>query len=295
MRMSKPKDECDSEGSTSAGPVPGGSTTDSSHASEEEPGKWCGRLSRIMATVLRHTSTSLGLQLRPDGFALVAELIALPPLLDVGATLNDVQQVVAWEARSSKKQRFSMRTGSRGPEIRANQGHSVQGVDDRQLACPIAPNKLPALVLHGTYLGQLNQILVEGLRPMGRQHIHLFVEEMGVGRQGAEVLIYVDVVRAAAAGVEFLISENGVLLSTGDLEGSIPPACFRRVVRVRDGAPLHGLVNGKLPGGMAGQASNASERSLARTTATPASKRSCATTSTAPRQKYVPPHRRAAQ
>jgi len=205
------------------------------------------RLSPLMAKVLRHSASSWGLELGADGYVPVSELLALPPFVELGATLADVEHVVAWERQASKKQRFALRSGPVGLAIRANQGHSEGAVEGRQLARAMAPAELPRSVVHGTYFRHIDQIVAEGLRPMRRRHVHLFLEEGGVGRRDAELLVYVDVASAAAAGVEFLRAENGVVLSTGGPDGAIPPACLLKVVRVRDGAIVRGPAGAPAP------------------------------------------------
>jgi len=177
----------------------------------------------------------------------VSELLALPPFVDLGATLTDVEHVVAWERQASKKQRFALRSTPLGLAIRANQGHSEEAVEGRQLARAMTPAELPRSVVHGTYFRHIDQIVAEGLRPMRRRHVHLFLEEGGVGRRDAELLVYVDVASAAAAGVEFLRADNGVVLSTGGPDGAIPPACLLKVVRVRDGAIVRGPAGAPAP------------------------------------------------
>lgn len=196
------------------------------------------KLSCLLSKTLRHTAHSWGLHIGADGFVCVSELLARPPFWEVGATLFDVMFVVQWEQREGNKQRFAMRQGAWGPEIRATQGHS-QGAVDGQLVSRLAdPAELPPLVLHGTYTRYMKQIMADGLRPMSRHHVHMFVEEGGIGRENAEVHIHVDVAKAHAAGIEFLVSENGVVLSTGGTGGVIPAKCFHKVVRVCDGEIL---------------------------------------------------------
>lgn len=196
------------------------------------------KLSCLLSKTLRHTAHSWGLHIGADGFVCVNELLTRPPFWEMGATLFDVMFVVQWEQREGNKQRFAMRQGPWGPEIRATQGHS-QGVVDGQLISRVAdPAELPPCVVHGTYVRYMTQIMADGLRPMSRHHVHMFVEEGGVGRHDAEVLIHIDVAEAHAAGIEFLISENGVVLSTGGMRGVIPSKCFYKVVRVCDGEVL---------------------------------------------------------
>lgn len=196
------------------------------------------RLSPLLAKILRHTASSWGLTLADDGFVSVEEVVRLPPLVEIGATLRDVEHVVEWERQDAKKQRFALRHGPQGVEIRANQGHSDTAVHGAALASAAGRDDLPPTLVHGTYLRCLDQIMAEGLRPMGRNHIHLFIESEGVGRRDAEVLVHVNVAQAVAAGIEFLRSENGVVLSTGGPMGTIQPSLFRQVTRARDGAVI---------------------------------------------------------
>jgi len=213
---------------------------------ELKPSRLRARLSPLLSKVLRHTALSWNLKLGEDGFVCVTELISLPPFVELRTTVHDVESVVDWERQDGKKQRFALRSGTHGLEIRANQGHSSNTINSQLLAQPVVPAGLPALVVHGTYLRHAEKIVSEGLRPMDRCHIHMFIEEKGVGRKDAEILIFVDVLLAASAGIEFLISENAVVLSTGGAHGSIPSSCFRSIVRVQDGAVLFNADQGKL-------------------------------------------------
>jgi len=196
------------------------------------------KLSCLLAKTLRHTAHSWGLHIGADGFVCVSELLARPPFWEMGASLFDVMFVVQWEQREGNKQRFALRQGYWGPEIRATQGHSQTAVDGHLVSRVADPAELPSCVLHGTYTRYMTQIMADGLRPMSRHHVHMFVEEGGIGRHNAEVLIHVDVAKAHAAGIEFLISENGVVLSTGSTAGVIPAKCFSKVVRVSTGEVL---------------------------------------------------------
>lgn len=196
------------------------------------------KLSCLLAKTLRHTAHEWGLHIGADGFVCVSELLSRPPFWEMGATLFDVMFVVQWEQREGNKQRFAMRQGYWGPEIRATQGHSQSAVDGQLVSRVADPAELPPCVLHGTYIRYMTQIMADGLRPMSRHHVHMFVEEGGIGRPDAEVLIHIDIAKAHAAGIEFLVSENGVVLSTGGACGVIPARCFRKVVRVSDGEIL---------------------------------------------------------
>ena len=130
--------------------------------------------------------------------------------------------------------------------IRATQGHSIKSVDAASFLEPLTladEAKLPDTVVHGTFHGAWPAILESGgLKCMGRNHVHFAsgpslastlaeVQERGGDqaqvhpknekqvisgmRWDAQVLIYIDLRRALAAGCPFWRSENGVILSEG--------------------------------------------------------------------------------
>ena len=62
-------------------------------------------------------------------------------------------------------------------------------------------------------------------------------------RHASQVHVYVDIQRAIAAGIKFELSANGVILTSGDEKGYIPPEFFSRVVThkgvvLREGPPI---------------------------------------------------------
>jgi 2'-phosphotransferase len=60
-------------------------------------------------------------------------------------------------------------------------------------------------------------------------------------RNTADVIVHVDLERALAAGLQFFLSANGVVLSPGDERGFISPEFFSRV-EDRKGHPLPGWI-----------------------------------------------------
>jgi 2'-phosphotransferase len=99
-------------------------------------------------------------------------------------------------------------------------------------------SKLPDTVVHGTFHAAWPAILASGgLRCMGRNQVHFatgppldsVLDEGAKGldgekvisgmRRDAQVLIYVDLRKALAAGCPFWRSENGVILSEGMATG----------------------------------------------------------------------------
>ncbi|KAF2455844.1 phosphotransferase KptA/Tpt1 [Lineolata rhizophorae] len=161
--------------------------------------------------------------------------------------------------------------------IRANQGHSI-AVDATGLLEPLtladgdadagSGAHLPDMVVHGTTNAAWPLIVASGgLKPMGRNHVH-FAAGLPAGfapleplpatrelmdappvisgmRSTSSVLIFIDLPKALAAGVDFWRSSNGVILSAGNADGVVPLDVFLRVeARKRGGKVL--LRDGKL-------------------------------------------------
>jgi 2'-phosphotransferase len=151
-------------------------------------------------------------------------------------------------AALDEKSRFGVKKECRS-FIRANQGHSVEGLCDDALLTRVTEDDLPPLgsppcvCVHGTSAAAWALIRTSGLRRMNRQHVHFATGLPGASgvisgmRAKSEVLIFLDVRRALTAGISLFRSDNGVLLSPG-LDGLIPTSLFERVVDARSGAQL---------------------------------------------------------
>ncbi|KAL5361968.1 KptA family-domain-containing protein [Aspergillus floccosus] len=150
--------------------------------------------------------------------------------------------------------------------IRATQGHSMKSVEADSLLEKLTlddESKLPTTVVHGTFHASWPAILASGgLRSMGRNQVHFATgpsldlvlaqvesaktspaEGPGVisgMRRDAQVLIYINLKKALAAGCPFWRSENGVILSEGMAQQdgapmSVPVEFFDVVVERRRG------------------------------------------------------------
>ena len=191
------------------------------------------RISRNLSSVLRHRALELGLTMDAAGY------IPLPSILQLqdfkGITLSDIQQLVA----ECKKQRFALqdREGD-GCFIRANQGHTIEGVIDQDelLTLITNPTDYP-IVVHGTYKDAWKLIQESGgLNRMARNHIHFATGLPGADgvisgmRSSSQVLLYIDLAAAIADGIQFFISQNGVILTPGDQTGTLPLKYITRTV-----------------------------------------------------------------
>ena len=130
------------------------------------------------------------------------------------------------------KQRLSMCTIDSILHIRANQGHSEK----------VAARLVPSLiyerietslseVFHGTTRPNLRRILSSGLNKMARGAIHCATspDARSGARKSSDVRIYINMQEAMADGIEFFMSENGVVLTTG-VNGILDPKYFGDIV-----------------------------------------------------------------
>ena len=193
-------------------------------------------LGRILTNLLRHDARKHGLKVLPDGYILVADILQLKNLTTrSGIPLNQHAFLDVIEAvKQDGKQRMSLRGEGVHMEIRANQGHSMEGISVEALCEKISsPDDLPVagLAVHGTYRNVIDRIKSEGLKTMGRNGVHFATQEMGSDsmisgmRKSAQVLIYLDVVKALEEGLPLYLSSNKVLLCPQ----TVPPRFFKRI------------------------------------------------------------------
>lgn len=157
------------------------------------------RTSKRLSYVLRHRPDSIGLDLDDAGWADVAELLTRLRL-----TREQLDHVVA----TNDKKRFVLdETGTR---IRAAQGHSLP------VELGYSPAEPPAVLFHGTPVGNLASIRAQGLRPGSRHAVHLSPDVETAARVGARrgehVVLRVDAAAMVRAGHVFTQSTNGVWL-----------------------------------------------------------------------------------
>eukprot|EP00928_Gymnodinium_smaydae_P091749 TRINITY_DN75489_c0_g1_i1.p1 TRINITY_DN75489_c0_g1~~TRINITY_DN75489_c0_g1_i1.p1 ORF type:complete len:266 (-),score=27.00 TRINITY_DN75489_c0_g1_i1:171-968(-) len=180
-------------------------------------------VSKYLAYVLRHGGAQTQVQLRSDGYACLREILALDFFSSRGLTERDIRALV----NRDPKKRYGLCTpdGEDELHIRAHQGHTVRDVEDKALLTEIESAEGLEFLCHGTFAAAWETIKLEGLKPMARNHIHCVdvdlahPENHGVHISGSrgesEVIVYIDAQAAIDEGVQFLRSENGVVLTEG--------------------------------------------------------------------------------
>jgi putative RNA 2'-phosphotransferase len=162
------------------------------------------KVSKWLALHLRHRPERIGLTLDGAGWADVDELLARARAAHFALARDELVEVVA----TNDKRRYEL--DASGGRIRAVQGHTV-AVD-----LDLVPTEPPEVLYHGTTERFVAPVLGQGLRPMGRHHVHLSPDvetARAVGqRRGRPVVLEVAAERMASEGRLFFRSANGVWL-----------------------------------------------------------------------------------
>jgi putative RNA 2'-phosphotransferase len=164
-------------------------------------------LSRAVSHALRHEPWLYELELDEAGWVETGMLLsALRQERKAWSSLTEAH--LAQMIAASGKKRHEMRDG----RIRALYGHSTPQRLAKERAEP------PAILYHGTSPEAVVHIQVSGLRPMGRQYVHLSVDVAmaeQVGRRQAEVPIILSVHagKAYATGIAFYRGNDAVWLA----------------------------------------------------------------------------------
>ncbi|TAP45195.1 RNA 2'-phosphotransferase [Arthrobacter sp. S39] len=155
------------------------------------------KLSRAASHALRHEPWLYELELDAEGWTPVDDLLQALRRESpdwVGLEPADLKAMI----ETSSKRRHEIRGG----RIRAFYGHSVPA---RVIKTAEAP---PPELFHGTSRNNLETIRVEGLRPMGRQYVHMSKDVetatlVGLRKSSAPVVLVIDTLAAHRAGVAF--------------------------------------------------------------------------------------------
>ncbi|NHZ42543.1 RNA 2'-phosphotransferase [Massilia aquatica] len=164
------------------------------------------KVSKFLSLILRHSPATIKLKLDENGWADIDELLAGAASHGTRINRKLLDDVVA----DNDKKRFSI--SDDGKRIRANQGHSVKGVDLELM--PVTP---PQVLYHGTASRFSASIREKGLIPGTRHHVHLSADTataVSVGqRHGMPVVLTIDALALHEQGQPFYLSANGVWLT----------------------------------------------------------------------------------
>ena len=161
--------------------------------------------SKFLSHVLRHEPETIGLEIDPEGWAMVDQLVSLASKHGTVLTREWLLEIVA----ASGKKRFALSQDD--SRIRANHGHSIQ------VNLGFQPQTPPRILFHGTATRFEASIRAQGLIAGSRQYVHLSADReaaIHVGkRYGKPLLLEVEALAMCGSGYEFFMSENGIWLT----------------------------------------------------------------------------------
>ena len=164
------------------------------------------KLMRTILHALRHDPASYRLEMDPEGWVSVRDLVvALQDHHFAWSTLDE--EHIATVVREIGPSRFEMNLG----RIRATYGHSISVLASNGAELP------PECLYHATSAEVLFTILSEGLRPMGRQFVHLtadvsYAGDVAMGK-GLGVILVIKARQAHECGLRFRRANHHVWLA----------------------------------------------------------------------------------
>lgn len=172
--------------------------------------------SRFLSWALRHAPEKIGLELDPQGWAQIAELIQCAANHGVTLTEDVIREVVETDAKG----RYDISQDGRC--MRALFGHSLEVDLDLHSEQP------PRLLYHGTATRFLDSVMLRGLDSVTRQFVHLSANPdtaVAVGRRhGSPVTLEIDAEAMHREGFEFYFTARETWLVRA------VPARFLRVL-----------------------------------------------------------------
>lgn len=174
------------------------------------------KLGTFMCLILRHNPKEFNLEFDELGFCSIESLLKSINNQErwKDISLQDLNEVVT----DCEKQRYEINNSM----IRATYGHSFMKVYYEE-------SKPPHFLYHGTHKGVVDKILIEGIKSMDRQYVHLsettHFASLAGKRRGELVLLKVNTVKAESKGIKFYYAGNEVWLSS-----FVPKECIEEVV-----------------------------------------------------------------
>lgn len=200
------------------------------------PGKRDIAISKSLSYLLRHGALKEKLNIDQTGYIDIKDLLKHNRLKTNKVTLDDIYRIV----ENNDKKRFSIVEREGKIMICANQGHSIETVNDSNLV-QLTENTIPHEIYHGTYKIKLPAIAnTGGLSKMNRNHIHFAsnISDISGIRASCNVLIYLNIEKCLQLGIVFYKSSNNVILTSGDVNGLIKVELFDRVVDAKNRTPI---------------------------------------------------------
>lgn len=186
------------------------------------------KASKYLSFILRHKPEAGNLTLDEEGYASVHSVMKALEGAGYSMLFEDLVGLV----NRDEKGRYSF--DETNCYIRANQGHSVEGIDTLKPIHVIEPG---ATFYHGTAFRFLKDIAYMGINKMSRTHVHLSQNqdtalEVGKRHTGGNAdyvaILVIDAYAMYVDGHQFFVSDNDVILVE-----DVPPKYVKVVANLK--------------------------------------------------------------
>ncbi|MFP4372646.1 MAG: RNA 2'-phosphotransferase [Halanaerobium sp.] len=165
------------------------------------------KLSKTVSYILRHHPEDFDLKLAADASVETDKLLQTLRKKFKNITKDDLIQLV----KNDPKGRFSFLDDRK--RIRASYGHSIEGVNP-----DYSEVKPPEILYHGTRPEVKDKILSSGLKPMGRNYVHLSLgvdeaKKVAQRRTSEPVIFKVQALKAYQEGQNFYQTAADIFLT----------------------------------------------------------------------------------
>ncbi len=178
------------------------------------------KLSKFLSYIFRHNPQQLGIELDENGFSQISvdELIILIKKDARFSWLN--RQKLEALVQLDPKGRFEIKN----ERFRCRYGHSLKNISLNDLY-----KNVPQILYHGTNLKAYEKIVSDGLKPMGRNLVHLTLSipdaKMVARRHGGQmVILEIDALQAQKDGIEIFQASPTIFVAK-----SIPKKYIKRI------------------------------------------------------------------
>lgn len=168
------------------------------------------KLEKKLCYALRH---------KPEAFSLVLDEEGFVDAEDVCKNFDIDRETLNRVVEQSDKKRFELKEN----KIRALYGHSLSSMIKKEEIIP------PEILYHGTSRKAVEAILIEGLKPMKRQYVHLSYDsnsayEVGKRKDKDPVILQICAGKANKDGIPFYGGNERNVLAN-----HIPPAYIKQI------------------------------------------------------------------
>jgi len=184
------------------------------------------KISKTLSYILRHGALKYNMDIDRYGYIKTDDILKLPQLKNV--TLDDIFEIVYDDSRG----RYTIKESLDTFYIKANHGHSIL-IPNSPIKKILNTNSYKVLSYECTYQ---EWILIKDNKGLRRKNIELKVPKNNYNRNyiryNKSVIIYIDIEKALAQGIEFNMYSNGKILTQG-LNGFVPIDFFAKVYDIK--------------------------------------------------------------